>query len=127
MGGWLAEDLRSAARHAIHPSERNDDMNLIKALLAGAAVGVLLIAFRDSESDRWLAPALIGGATDDELSEVGEEEEEPVLGYDGMDQEALLDWLIDARLDRDTLTRIRRYETGNLGREAVIDAVDELL
>jgi hypothetical protein len=101
-------------------------MNWFKALLAGAAVGVLLIAFRDSERDRWLAPALLGGATDDEWREVGDEEE-PVLGYDGMDQEALLDWLIDARLDRDTLTRIRRYETGNLGREAVIEAVDELL
>jgi hypothetical protein len=105
-------------------------MNWLKALLAGAAVGVILIAFRDFENERWLAPAGgmgtrgPAGVADEEMEEL---EEEPLLGYDGMDQETLLAWLADARLDRGTLTRIRRYEEQTLGREAVIDAVDGML
>jgi hypothetical protein len=105
-------------------------MNWLKALLAGAAVGVILIAFRDFENERWLAPAGAGGgAGTGGRSGVEDEEveEEPLLGYDGMDEETLLAWLSDARLDRRTLTRIRRYEAENLDREAVIEAVDELL
>jgi hypothetical protein len=105
-------------------------MNWLKALLAGAAVGVILIAFRDFENERWLAPAGAGGGagTAGPMGVADEEvEEEPLLGYDGMDEETLLAWLSDARLDRRTLTRIRRYEEENLGREAVIEAVDELL
>jgi hypothetical protein len=35
--------------------------------------------------------------------------------------------LVDARLDRSTLARIRRYEAENLGRESVIEAVEDLL
>jgi hypothetical protein len=103
-------------------------MNWIKALLATAAIGVIVVAFRDSANDRWLVPALPGGDSDrDAGNYVPDGEEEPVLGYDGMDQEALLDWLVDARLDRSTLARIRRYEAENLGREAVIEAVEDLL
>ena len=100
-------------------------MNLFKALLAGAAIGVIVTAFRDSENDTWLIPAVpLGGRGGrpgpDELPE-------PVLGYDGMDQETLIDWLGDARLDRSSLTRMRRYEMGNRGREAVLAAIDDLL
>jgi hypothetical protein len=105
-------------------------MNWLKALLAGAAVGVILIAFRDFENERWLAPAGAGGgATTGGPVGMAEEEveEEPLLGYDGMDEETLLAWISDARLDRRTLTRIRRYEADNLGRDAVIEAVDGLL
>lgn len=96
-------------------------MNWLKMLLAGAAVGVILVAFRDSANERWLIPARIA---DDETEEL---EEEPVLGYDGMDQETLLDWLNEANLDRSTLLRLRSYEEQNLGRATVLDAVDELL
>lgn len=89
-------------------------MKWIKALMAGALLGLALIAFRDSTDDRLIADG-------------SDEDEEPVLGYDGMDQETLLDWLGDARLDRETLLQLRRYEEGNLGREAVIEMVEELL
>jgi hypothetical protein len=106
-------------------------MNWLKALLAGAAVGVILIAFRDFENERWLAPAGAGGGAGTEgaagTEEEEEVEEEPLLGYDGMDEETLILWLSDARLDRRTLTRIRRYEEENLAREAVLEAVDGLL
>ena len=86
-------------------------MSALKALLAGAAVAVIVIAFRDPENDRWLLPAGMGerfnGPSDDEL------EEEPVLGYDGMDEDALL--------------RARWYEQRHLSREAVLDALDSRL
>ena len=96
-------------------------MRLLKVLLGAAAVGVVAVAFR--ERGRWLRPALPG---DDEggLLVNGEE---PVLGYDGMDRDTLLDWLADADLDLDTLLRVRAYETANLAREPVLDAVDDLL
>ena len=100
-------------------------MSAWKALLAGAAVAVIVIAFRDAENDRWLLPAGMGerfnGPSDDEL------EEEPVLGYDGMDEDALLDWLQGAHLDDDTLLRARWYEQRHLSREAVLDALDSRL
>lgn len=98
-------------------------MNLFKVLLAGAAVGVIVTAFRDFENETWLLPSgPLGrrGLIDDELPE-------PVLGYDGMDQETLIDWLGDARLDKGTLTRMRRYELAGRGREPVIAAIDDLL
>lgn len=100
-------------------------MSALKALVAGAAVGIILVAFRDAENDGWLMPAgfLRGaGAPDEE-----ELEEEPVLGYDGMDQETLLDWLDDSELDRDTLLRTRWYEQRTLAREPVLDALDARL
>jgi hypothetical protein len=98
---------------------------LLKVMLGVAAVGVVAIAFRDSARGRWLRPALPGG--DDDGDVLIADGEEPVLGYDGMDRDTLLDWLSDADLDRDTLLRIRAYETANMGRDAVLDAVDDLL
>ena len=82
-----------------------------------------------SENERWLVPAGAGSGAGTRGPAGAEEEveEEPLLGYDGMDEETLLAWISDARLDRRTLTRIRRYEEENLGREAVIEAVEELL
>jgi hypothetical protein len=51
---------------------------------------------------------------------------EPVLGYDGMDRDTLIDWLERADLDEDTLERIRRYEQANRNRGMVLQAIDEL-
>lgn len=100
-------------------------MSALKAFLAGAAVGIILIAFRDSERGGWLMPA----GLDDRLPAPDEEDldQEPILGYDGMDQETLLDWLDDAELDAETLMRTRWYEQRNLAREPVLDALDARL
>ncbi|HEX6926311.1 MAG TPA: hypothetical protein VF167_12900 [Longimicrobiaceae bacterium] len=100
-------------------------MSVWKALLAGAAVGVILIAFRDSARGGWLMPA--GFPRPFEAPEEEDLEEEPVLGYDGMDQETLLDWLEDADLDRETLLRTRWYEQRHQARELVLDALDSRL
>jgi hypothetical protein len=96
-------------------------MSLLKLLLAGTAIGVILVAFRDFDNQRWLAPLGPGGATLDE------EEEEPVLGYDGMDEETLLEWMDGADLDHDTLSRMRAYERAHLCREPVLRALDDRL
>src|SRR5688500_8864339 len=100
---------------------------LLKVLLGAAAVGVVAVAFRDSARGRWLRPALPGRDEEYDGGRMIADGEEPVLGYDGMDRDTLLDWLSDADLDRDTLLRIRAYESVNLGREPVLDAVDDLL
>jgi hypothetical protein len=101
-------------------------MRFLKLLLGVAAVGVVAAAFRDSARGRWLRPA-VPFAGDDEDGEVGLDGQEPVLGYDGMDRDTLLEWLRDAELDRSTLLRIQAYETANLARGPVLDAVDDML
>ena len=103
-------------------------MRLLRVLLAVAAVGVVVAAFRDSSRQRWLRPALPGGDDD----EGGEGEfslggQEPVLGYDGMDRDTLVDWLSEADLDESTLLRIHAYESANLARGSVLDTIDDLL
>lgn len=95
-------------------------MRLLKVLLAGAAVGVIVAAFRDFENRTWLVPA--GAAGSDEAGGT-----EPVLGYDGMDQDTLLDWLGEADLDDATLERMHRYELANHGREPVLSAIEDQL
>lgn len=95
-------------------------MNLIKLIVGGAAVAAIAAAFRDFENRGWLTPALPRPAGYD-LNE------EPILGYDGMDQETLIDWLGDADLDRATLTRMRAYERANRNREPVLSAVEDML
>lgn len=95
-------------------------MNLIKLLLGGAAVAAIAASFRDFRGGGWLSPALPGAAT-------AVTDEEPVLGYDGMDQETVIDWLGDADLDPDTLSRILAYEKANRNREPVIAAVEDML
>jgi hypothetical protein len=107
-------------------------MNFLKVLLGAAAAGTIMLAFRDFEGDGWLQPALPGGrwAEGDLLLEEDDDEallEEPVLGYDGMDRDTLLEWLDDADLDEATLLRIRRYETATQDREPVLDRIDDLL
>lgn len=98
-------------------------MNLLRLLLGGAAVATILVAFRDFEHGTWL-PA--GGGAPSALRP-GEEEEEPILGYDGMDRDTLIQWIRDSRLDEDTLLRIHEYETVHQRRERVLQAVAELL
>ena len=100
-------------------------MSAWKALLAGAVVGIILIAFRDSERGEWLLPARLT----DRLPVPDDEdlEEEPVLGYDGMDQETILDWLDDTEQDPEVLMRTRWYEQRHQAREPVLDALDARL
>lgn len=97
-------------------------MNILKLLVAGAAIGVILVAFRDFENESWLLPMQGGDRALDEGDEA-----EPILGYDGMDTDTLLDWLGDAELDRDTLLRMRRYEESHLARETVLESIDDQL
>lgn len=97
-------------------------MRLLKILLAGAAIGVIVTAFRDFENQAWLAPAGAGPG-----GYGGDEEMEPVLGYDGMDEDTLLDWLSEADTDARTLERMHRYELAHLGREPVLSAIEDRL
>jgi hypothetical protein len=96
-------------------------MKTLKLLLAGIVVGVIVVAFRDMERGTWLAPAL----PRNNATEV--DGEEPVLGYDGMDQETLIEWLDSAGLDQSTLERILAYEGATRGREQVMLAVSDKL
>jgi hypothetical protein len=109
-------------------------MKTLKVLLGAAAVGAIVLAFRDFGSGGWLQPAVPGGRWregGDLLLEDEDDEaallEEPVLGYDGMDRDMLVDWLDDADLDEATLLRVRRYEVANENREPVLDQIDDLL
>ncbi|HEV2149081.1 MAG TPA: hypothetical protein VGR37_16865 [Longimicrobiaceae bacterium] len=97
-------------------------MNLLRLLLGGAAIATILVAFRDFDHDTWLPP---GGRAATGLE--GEEDEEPILGYDGMDRDMLIQWIRDAQLDEDTLIRIHEYEAANQRRDRVMQAVSELL
>lgn len=90
-------------------------------LLAGFVLGIIAVAFRDFERGEWLSPPLPG------RTDAPEEDEEPVLGYDGMDQETILDWLDEAGLDAETIERIIGYEEANLRREPVLAALGDLL
>jgi hypothetical protein len=97
-------------------------MNLFKVLAAGAALSVILFAFRDPHTGEWLFPGTAAGGAPDIVDET-----EPVLGYDGMDRDTLVEWLRGADLDDDTLRRIRSYESRHDGRAMVLDTVDELM
>jgi len=103
-------------------------MRLLKLLLAGAAIGVILVAFRDSENETWLLPVgPMGGGGGLGGGGIADIDTEPVLGYDGMDQDTLLDWLDGANLDPATLERMHRYELANRGREPVLAAIEDRL
>ena len=97
-------------------------MNLLKLLVAGAAIGVIVIAFRDADQGRWIAPPLRLTGGEEDLDET-----EPILGYDGMDVDTLIDWLDSAAPDRATLERMRDYEAAHLAREGVLSAIAERL
>ena len=96
-------------------------MNLLKALVAAAAVGVIVVAFRDPETGGWLPLGGTGATRDDS------DTPEPFLGYDGMDRDTLIDFLGSAELDRGMLLRVQAYEMAHQGRGVVLDAVADLL
>jgi hypothetical protein len=98
----------------------------LKVLIGFAAVGVVAAAFRDTARRRWLRPAVPFG-DDDADGDFALGGQEPVLGYDGMDRDTLLDWLGEADLDRGTLLRIQAYESANLARTPVLEAVEDML
>jgi hypothetical protein len=107
-------------------------MRLGRILLGAAAITAIVFAFRDVRGGRWLLPALPGHDEDEELDELLDEEEladdeEPVLGYDGMDRDTVVEWLHEATLDEATLMRMERYERTHHNREAVLDAITDHL
>lgn len=95
-------------------------MDKVKWMVAGVLVGIIAVAFRDMRHGRWLSPAMPPRAPEPNG-------EEPVLGYDGMTQETLLEWLSGANLDTYSLERIIEYEEVNQGREPVLQLLQELL
>jgi len=106
-------------------------MRALKVLIGVAAGAAILLALRDYRNGGWLRPAVSGGYRLDDGDLLLEDEdeliEEPVLGYDGMDRDTLVDWLEDADLDESALLRIRRYEETTGNREPVMDKIDDLL
>lgn len=97
-------------------------MNLLKIIAAAAATTVIVAAFRDFEREEWLVPERQGRGRS-----TTPDEEEPILGYDGMDQDMLADWIRTADLDEGTLRDIRAYESAHRDRGAVLSVVEELL
>lgn len=81
-----------------------------------------MTAFRNDQGE-WIVP----GRGLSALTGADDSEREPVLGYDGLDDEALQDWLDTAVTDRAQLLRMVRYEAGHRGRQPVLSAlVDQL-
>jgi hypothetical protein len=62
-----------------------------------------------------------------QAAEEGDTFTEPVLGYDGMDQETVIDWLERAGLDGETLRTVEIYERANRRREPVLETLQDLL
>lgn len=130
---------------------RDDNDGWWKFALGAAAVAVIALAFRGALRGGSLEAALegndrgdgrdlrrgagsrgfvAGGGWDggrDGIGEYAHADEEPVLGYDGMDRDSLIEWLRDASLDEETLLHIERYERARENREPVLDAVGDLL
>jgi len=92
-------------------------MKTLQWMLAGVAVGLIIAAVRELRYRSLASAALVSIA----------DGPEPVLGYDGMDQEAILEWLPYAELDADLLEEIGRYEVATRAREPVLDLIDDLL
>jgi len=110
-------------RRALNLFKDKENMNFIKLLAAGAAFGIIVTTFRD-ENGEWIVPGR-DILTDRDIT--APDGEEPVLGYDGMDEESLEEWLSDAGADRRSILRMIRYESANRGRQPVLAAlVDQL-
>jgi hypothetical protein len=93
-------------------------------LLGGLAVGLVFASLRDVDRGDWTGPR---DWEEDERGGVDVYDKEPVLGYDGMDQETILEWIDEAELDEETLERIIEYEESNRRREPVLEALHDLL
>ena len=114
---------------------RDDNDGWWKFALGAAAVAVIALAFRGALRGGSLEAALEGNDRGDGRGFVGgegvgeyaDDDEEPVLGYDGMDRDSLIEGLRDASLDEETLLHIERYERARENREPVLDAVGDLL
>ncbi len=92
-------------------------MKTLQWMLAGVAVGVIVVAIRE------LRYRSLESAAPESMADVPE----PVLGYDGMDQETILEWLPEADLDPEQLEDIGRYEEATRAREPVLALIDDLL
>lgn len=91
-------------------------MNKLRWVLAGIAVS-LGVVFAATRRGSYTAMTANGDL----------QIQEPILGYDGMDQETLLEWLDEAELDDATLHDIRDYESTYQRREPVLAAIEDLL
>lgn len=91
-------------------------MKTLQWMVAGVTIGIIIVALREL---RYRSLDAGYGSM--------EEVPEPILGYDGMDQETVLEWLPDADLDPELLAEIGRYEESTRGREPVLSLIDELL
>ena len=124
--GWWKFALGAAALGVIAFTLRGrfrDDADALPA--GGDGDGRFAGGLRDFRGGP--AGAIPRGAAPSAIGEYADADEEPVLGYDGMDRDTLIDWLRDSALDEETLLRIERYEQAKENREPVLDAVDDLL
>jgi hypothetical protein len=97
-------------------------MNVFKLLAAGTAAGIIMTAFRNDQGE-WIVP----GRGPSGYGGLDSGDREPVLGYDGMDADALQDWLDTTDADRAQLLRMISYEASHRGRQPVLSAlVDQL-
>jgi len=93
-------------------------------MLAGLLAGLLLSTVR--RMDR--RELHIDEEAGDDRGGVGPGvSEEPILGYDGMDQETILEWVEEAGLDEESVERILEYEEATRRRQPVLDALHDLL
>ena len=103
-GAWQSS---CAAAAPMRTPRREESDERLKWLLAGAALGVILVAFRDFDNE----PLAAAGAPRRRARHPGRsDEEEPILGYDGMDEDTLMDWLADADLDATPSSGCASYE-----------------
>jgi len=94
-------------------------MKTLRWIVAGLVLGLIGSALRNvMRGDT--------GATPPQRRAIEPNGPEPVLGYDGMDQETLLEWLPAAGLDFETLDEIIQYEEANLQREVVLELLEEM-
>ncbi|CAN5350479.1 hypothetical protein BH20GEM2_BH20GEM2_06360 [soil metagenome] len=103
---------------------------LMIGLASGTVLGVLTLAMRRWQGDTQAfdsQPLALPAPTRTPDIAPRHEDEEPILGYDGMDAETLIDWLERADLDTIALRRVRGYETRHRDRQDVLQVVDDLL
>ncbi len=103
---------------------------LLIGLASGTVLGTLTLAVRRWQRDSQAfdsQPLALPAA--DRTPDIAprQEEEEPILGYDGMDADTLIDWLERAELDALALRRMRGYEVRHRDRQDVLEAIDDLL